>query len=145
MNDYFEKVERPRGPDFFKDNNKRKQADWKKHEADVEKRSGDRRTRGSGNGHGKTSQTNQASFRRRAGVRVGDNMGNKKLRECKATVGRSITISCKFLDQLIEQSLNMGRDPVLEIRIEGATLPTPTDWVMIPADDYEEMERRLNG
>jgi Holliday junction resolvase len=140
MNDPFERVDRPRGPDFFKDIDKPKKADWKKHEADVEKRTGDRRSRSSGAGHGKTGQT-----RRRGSVNVGDNMGTKRLRECKATKGRTISVKCDWLDQLITQSLNMGRDPVLEIRMEGATLPTPTDWVMIPADDYEELLERADG
>jgi hypothetical protein len=127
------------GPDYFGDINKPKKADWRKHEKDVEKRSGDRRTRGSGMGHGKTGQT-----RARRSVSVGDNMG-KRLRECKATRGKSITIKAEWLSQLIDQSLAMGRDPVLEIRLEGATLPVPTDWVMVPAMDYEELVERADG
>jgi Holliday junction resolvase len=115
-------------------------ADWRKHEKDVEDRTGDRRVRGSGSGHGYTGQTHT-----RSGIRVGDNMGSKKLRECKATKGRSISVKCEWLDQLIEQALSMGRDPVLEIRIEGAKLPTPSDWVMIPASDYDEMQEQLGG
>ena len=123
------------GPDYFKDNAKPHKANWKKHEADVEKRTGDRRSRGSGAGHGKTGQTRG---RRRGSVQPGDNVGIR-LRECKATKGAGITIKKQWLDQLIEQALNMGRRPVLEIRLEGATLPCPQDWVMIPALDYDEM------
>jgi len=122
------------------DATRKDKADWRRHEKDVEDRTGDRRVVGSGNGHGKTGQTKV-----RAGVRVADNMGSTHIRECKATKGRSIGVKCDWLDQLIEQSLSMGRDPVLEIRIEGAELPTPTDWVLIPAIDYEAMLERLSG
>jgi hypothetical protein len=33
----------------------------------------------------------------------------------------------------------MGRRPVLEIRLEGAQIPVPTDWVLIPAMDFDEL------
>jgi len=115
-------------------------ADWRKHESDVAKRTGDALVRGSGNGHGKTGQTNC-----RGSVRVGDNMGTETLRECKATSGRSISIKCDWLDQLVEQGLRMGREIVLEIRIEGAKLPTPTDWVLVPVIDYDELKEKADG
>lgn len=130
---YFDGSQDSDKPDYFKDVHKPKKANWRKHEADVEKRTGDRRTRGSGAGHGKTGQT-----RRRGSVNPGDNVG-KRLRECKATRGRGITINGDWLEQLIVQALSMNRRPVLEIRLEGATLPVPQDWVLIPASDYDEL------
>jgi hypothetical protein len=129
-------------PDYFKDNNKPRSADWRKHEADVERRTGDVRNRSSGAGHGKTSQSNNSTTRRRGSVSVGDNMGNKKIRECKATKYQSIKLQYKWLAQLVEQGLRMGRDPVLELRMEAAELPVPIDWVMIPARDYEDLRER---
>ena len=33
----------------------------------------------------------------------------------------------------------MIRRPVLELRMEGAIPPMPTDWVLIPANDYDEL------
>lgn len=129
------------GPDYFADNDKPKKADWRSHEADVEKRTGDRRSRGSGAGHGKTGQTRG---RTRATVQPADNVG-KRLRECKATRGAGITIKKEWLSQLIEQALVMNRRPVLEIRLEGATLPVPVDWVLIPAMDYDELTEAYDG
>lgn len=124
------------GPDYFKDANKKpkpKKADWQKHESDVEKRTGDRKTRGSGAGHGATGQTLQ-----RGSVSPGDNVG-RFFRECKATRGKGISINGKWLEQLVEHALCMGRRPVLEIRLEGAQIPVPTDWVLIPAMDFDEL------
>jgi Holliday junction resolvase len=132
--DYFGGENESEKPDYFKDTNKPKKANWRKHENDVAKRTGDQTNRSSGAGHGRTGQT-----RARRSVSPGDNMGTIHLRECKATRGGGITIKKEWLEQLIEQALRMGRRPVLEIRLEGATLPVPQDWVLIPALDFDEM------
>lgn len=113
----------PRGPDYFKDNDKPRKADWKKHERDISKRSGDRQVTGSGNKPG----------------RPGDAMGSKFIREGKSTKRASISISSKWMKKLVVQSLRMGRTPVFEIRLEGAEIPVPTDWVLIPAVDFQEL------
>ena len=97
-------------------------ADWRKHEKDVEKRSGDRRRRASGAAPGKP----------------GDNAGMIFLREDKATKGAGITIQGKWLKKLVGEALPLGLIPVLEIRLEGQEAPVPTDWILMPALEGQE-------
>lgn len=123
MPDYFGKPAESRPPRYFKDVDKPKRGDWKKHERDVEKRSGDRRVSGSGNQPGCP----------------GDNMGVKFLREDKTTKHAGITISAKWLEKLVRESLSVCRVPLFDIRLEGAQVPVPTDWVLLPADDFQEI------
>jgi len=111
------------GPDYFKDADKPKKANWKKHEKDIAKRSGDRQVSGSGNKPG----------------RPGDVMGGKLLREAKATKRPSITVSPKWMKKLILEALRMNKIPVFEIRIEGAEVPVPKDWVLMPAQDFQDI------
>jgi hypothetical protein len=111
------------GPDYFKDCGKPKKANWRKHERDIAERSGDRRVAGSGNQPG----------------RPGDVMGTRFLRDGKATVRKSLGISQKQARKLVIEAMNMGRIPIFEIRLEGAEEPVPTDWVVIPAIDFEEI------
>ena len=133
---YFDHVAPPPEPNYFGDAGK---ANWKKHEKDIAKRAGERQVRGSGNQPG----------------RPGDTMGNKHLREGKATArcnedgaketppnpnGASITIREGWLRKIILEALHMGRTPVIEIRLERAEPPVPTDWVLLPSDDYQEMQ-----
>lgn len=132
---YFERPVEPPTPDYFKDAGK---ANWKKHEKDIAKRTGERQIRGSGNQPG----------------RPGDTMGSKCLRDGKATARQSedgaketppnptaasITIREGWLRKLVLEALNMGKTPVIEIRLEKAQPPVPTDWSLIPSDDLQEM------
>ena len=136
--DYFaETYGSGQSPDYFKDADKPAQpqrADWKKHEADVEKRSGDRRVPGSGNQPGRPM----------------DNMG-KRGRECKAfrsneqITGAGGTIQGSWLVRLVEQAMAMNKRPVMELRFERAKFPVPTDWILLPATDYQDLEERANA
>lgn len=122
--DYFNSGEaHRRDPDYFKDANKPKKADWKRHERDISRRSGDRQVAGSGNKPG----------------RPGDTMGARFIREGKSTKHASISISQEWMRKLIEQALRMGKVPLFEIRLEAAQVPVPTDWILLPADDFQEL------
>ena len=103
--------------------------DWEQHEKDVAKRSGGRVTPGSGAVPGKPADTFDQEF----------------LRDCKATKGAGITIKAKWLTQIAKQASPRGKTPLVELRLEGQEPPTPTDWVMIPAQDFEILLERLRG
>jgi len=133
--DYFGEVfDGSKSPDYFRDAGKPQRADWKRHEKDIEKRTGDRRVPGSGNQPGNP----------------GDNVG-KRQREAKAfrskeqITGAGGTIQGSWLVKLVEQARDMNRRPVMELRFERAKFPVPTDWVMLPAVDYDDLEERANA
>lgn len=136
------------GPDYFKDAGKPKRANWKQHEKDVEKRTGDRRVRGSGNHNTRGSGlVGKRVHGRQSTAKAGDNQG-ARLRECKAFIGKSGSISVKVLEQLVEQAASHGMRPVLELRFEAAASckhPTPTDWALIPVDDLDDLEERARA
>lgn len=127
------------GPDYLGKDRKRKigpnyldlddGVDWRKHEKDVEKRSGARRRAASGAAPGKP----------------GDNKDEEFLRECKATKGAGMTISGKWLKKISSEALALGKNPLMELRFDGQEEPTPKDWVMIPAIDFEALLERLRG
>jgi hypothetical protein len=96
------------------------------HEKRIAKRSGDTRVSGSGAKPG----------------RPGDLRGLKFLREAKTTKGAGRTISGKELLKISAQALSVGLEPIMEICFEGQEPPTPRDWVLIPADVFEELIRR---
>ena len=100
-----------------------------KHEKRTAKRSGDRRVRGSGSKPG----------------RPADIRGLEFLRENKTTVGRGRTISGEEIEKISNQALSVGLEPVMEICFEGQTAPTPKDWVMLPAEVFEDLVRRARG
>lgn len=104
-------------------------ADWRDHEATVAKRSGGQRRAASGAAPGKPADTKDEVF----------------LRECKATKGAGITIRGEWLEKITQQALPRGMTPLLEIRVEGQATPTPTDWVLIPAQEFEILLERLRG
>ena len=110
------------GPDYWGDNDKPKKADWKKHERDVANRTGDRRVRGSGNQPGKPMD-----------------VSGRRGRECKATLQRSMSVTIKWLANLAEQAVSMNVRPVLELRLELIEAPTPADWVLVPAQDIDDL------
>lgn len=103
--------------------------DWNKHEEDVAKRSGGKRRPGSGAVPGKPADTHDQVF----------------LRECKSTKGAGITIKGEWLKKIVQQSLPRGMTPLVELRLEGQETPTPTDWVLIPAQEFEILLERLRG
>lgn len=121
--DYFKRPVDPARPDYFKDAGRPKRADSRKHERDIAERAGERQVSGSGNQPG----------------RPGDTMGSRFLRDGKATRGAGTTIQAEWLRKIVEQALRMGRTPVIEIRLEGAEIPVPKDWVLLPSEDFEEL------
>lgn len=98
----------------------------RRHEEMIAKRTGDRRVPGSGNQK----------------MMPGDLKSEQFLREAKMTTKKGMSINGKWLEKLIDQSLRVGRKPVLELRFEGQSLPVPQDWVMIPASYFDEL---VNG
>lgn len=100
-----------------------------KHEKRTAKRSGDRRVSGSGSKPG----------------RPADIRGLEFLRENKTTHGRGRFINGDEIEQISNQALSVGLEPVMEICFEGQTAPTPKDWVLVPAEVFEELVRRAKG
>ena len=121
--DYLGRDRAPQGPEYL---DRKTGVDWRKHEADIEKRSGDRRRAASGATPGKPA----------------DNKGQKWLREAKATKGAGITIKALWLRKIVEEAMALGLDPLLEIRVDGAEAPVPTDWVLVPSIDFETLRER---
>ena len=93
------------------------------HERDIAKRTGANRVRGSGNKPG----------------RPADVKGRLFLREAKVTSGKGRSIKGEELAKIVEQALRVSRIPVLEVRFEGQKPPTPKDWVMLPASDFDAL------
>ncbi len=114
------------GPDYL---NRKDGVDWNKHESDVAKRSGGRRRAASGAAPGKPADTIDQSF----------------LRECKATKGAGMTIQGKWLSKIVGEALPRSQTPLLELRFDGQEAPTPTDWVLIPAQEFEILLERVRG
>ena len=103
--------------------------DWEKHENDVAKRSGGKRRAGSGAVPGKPADTFDQTY----------------LRECKATKGKGITINGNWLAKIVREALPRGMTPLVELRLDGQAPPTPSDWVLIPAQEFEILLERLRG
>ena len=118
-----------KAPDYFGNPNRPQTGSWKQHEADVAKRTGDRLVTGSGNQLGKP----------------GDTMGTDKIRQCKECRGAGISVSAVEVAKVVQNGLDMGRRPVLEVRLLGAKFPVPRDWVFVPAADYDDLEERARG
>lgn len=106
-------------PNFEKDG----KVNWRKHEKDVVVRSGGRPQPGSGNKPGKPGDTTDQHY----------------MRECKATKGAGITIKSEWLEKLVADAMARGMTPLVELRLDGQTPPVPTDWVLIPAVDFEAL------
>lgn len=120
------KPKRPVGPSYLDIDTG---VDWRDHEETVAKRSGGKRRAASGAAPGKPADTKDEQF----------------LRECKATKGAGITIKAEWLEKITQQALPRGMTPLLEIRVDGQAPPTPTDWVLIPAQEFEILLERLRG
>jgi hypothetical protein len=112
------------GPNYL---DRKEGVDWNKHENDVAKRSGGKRRAASGAAPGKPADTVDQHY----------------LRECKATKGKGITINGRWLSKITGEALPRGMTPLLEIRVDGQEAPTPTDWVLIPAQEFEILLERL--
>jgi hypothetical protein len=117
---------RKNGPDYFDLDTG---VDWRDHENAVAKRSGGQRRAASGAAPGKPADTVDQVY----------------LRECKATKGAGLTIKGEWLEKITQQALPRGMTPLLEIRVAGQAAPTPTDWVLIPAQEFETLLERLRG
>ena len=127
----------PRGPDYLGKNRSKQSGpnyfdrdtgvDWKRHEKDVEKRSGGRRRAASGAAPGKPADTKDQDY----------------LRECKSTRGAGMSISGRWISKITAEALALKKTPLIELRFDGQTEPTPTDWIMIPAIDFEELLSQL--
>lgn len=105
--------------------------DWRQHEEDVAKRSRGNRRAASGATPGKPADTRDAVF----------------LRECKSTKdgAKGLSIKGEWLAKLASEALPLGKVPLFEFRFDGQTEPTPRDWVMIPALEFEELLERLRS
>jgi hypothetical protein len=114
------------GPDYLE---RKDGVDWRKHEADVAKRSGGRVRAASGAAPGKPADTIDQNF----------------LRECKATKGMGMSINGKWLAKICREALPRCQTPLLELRFDGQEAPTPSDWVMIPAQDFEILLEQIRG
>jgi hypothetical protein len=114
------------GPDYL---DRKDGVDWEKHEDDVAKRSKGRRRAASGAAPGKPADTLDQVY----------------LRECKATKGAGITIKADWLSKIVNQALPRGMTPLVELRLAGQEPPTPTDWILIPAQEFEILIERLRG
>jgi len=112
------------GPDYL---DRKDGVDWNSHENVVAKRSGGRRRAASGAAPGKPADTVDQVY----------------LRECKATHGAGITIKGGWLKKITHEALPRGMTPLVEIRVAGQEAPTPTDWVLIPAQEFEILLERL--
>lgn len=106
-------------PNFDKDG----KVNWRKHEKDVVTRSGGRAQPGSGNKPGKPGDTTDQHY----------------MRECKATNGAGITIKSEWLEKLVSDAMSRGMTPLVELRLSGQSPPVPSDWVLIPAIDFEAL------
>lgn len=47
-----------------------------------------------------------------------------------------------WLPKVVDHALARTKRAVLELRLELAEHPTPTDWVLVPAYDYEDLEEQ---
>lgn len=126
MPDYFNKnSEKKSGPDYFKKDPTTKIS--KKHEKDVANRSGGRRVPGSGNIAGMPGDVSDPIFRR----------------ECKATKGGGTQIQAEWIKKISGEALAINKIPLIELRFEGQTEPTPKDWIMIPSIEFQRIIEKL--
>ena len=136
---YFDgSLNRKRGPDYFGGPKRRRSADWRKHEADVARRTGGKVTRSSGAVKPVGQSPRYGGKIRARGAHPGDVVGHR-VRECKATSTDRLSIQTKWLPKIINEALTKARRAVVEFRWEQAAEPTPTDWCFLPAQDYEAL------
>lgn len=66
-------------------------------------------------------------------------LSSGKLIEYKRTDRTSISIKIDVLEKIRREALLDGRRPLLGIELGGR------DWIMVPAEDYLELEERAGG
>lgn len=123
---YFDRPDpKPAGPDYLA---RKDGVDWRDHERSTARRSGDRQVSGSGNQPG----------------RPGDVTGFRWHRENKATKAgaEGMFIKGGWLRKLCADALAQGKEPLLELRFAGQEPPVPTDWVLVPAEEFEDLRKR---
>ena len=108
-------------PDFFKPDPTTKAS--RKHERSVATRSGASLVPGSGNKPGLP----------------GDVSGRTYHRECKTTSKAGFVVSNGILTKVCKEALVMNRIPLVEIELRGVSAPVPEQWVLLPAEVFEEL------
>jgi hypothetical protein len=98
----------------------------RKHEDETAKRTGGRRVPGSGNQLG----------------RPGDVTGTEDFQELKATKKTDTRIQLSWLRDAAYQAMTQGKHPIVNMRFVKLTPPCPQDWVLIPADVYNDLKKR---
>lgn len=96
------------------------------HEKDTASRTGGRRVPGSGNQLG----------------RPGDVIGSEDFQELKATQKTDTRIQLSWLRKAAFQAMTQGKHPVVNMRFTKLSPPCPQDWVLIPADVYNDLKKR---
>ena len=116
-----------KSPNFLNGNpNAKREKMSKRHERQVAKKMGGVETVGSGNKGMKGD------------VWAGEE-GQRLMVENKATEKKSISIKLKWLEKLVKESFDAGRDPVLAIRFDAMRYGGRKDWAMVPLDRLEEL------
>ena len=124
---YLNKDRDPDKPDYL---GRDTGVDWRQHEKDTETRSGGRRQPGSGHKPGAP----------------GDVRDIRWLRENKASRNgaEGMFIKGTWLQKIVAQALPRGLDPIIELRFDGQAAPVATDWVLLPAIEFEALLDRAN-
>jgi hypothetical protein len=116
-----------RGPNYFDKEPTTKIS--KKHEKDIAEKFGGTRVPGSGSFSGLP----------------GDVKDNVFLHECKATDGGGTRIAAKWLKNISQQALDLGRIPLLELHFADQQEPASKDWVMLPVMDFLSLLEKIPG
>lgn len=108
--------------------NERRTTSFKRHERGVRKALGGVETVGSGNKGMKGD------------VWAGDrDAGQRLMVECKATEKRSISVKLDWLEKLVQEAHEAGREPVLAIRFEAMKFAGAKDWAAVPMHRLQEL------
>jgi hypothetical protein len=102
--------------------------DWRQHEKRTAKRSGGYQQPGSGNQPGKPADVRNVKW----------------LRENKASQSgaKGMFVKGDWLRKIIKQALTRGLNPAIELCFKGQEAPVPTDWVLVPAIEFEDLLER---
>lgn len=65
--------------------------------------------------------------------------GQRIMAECKATEKRSISVKLDWLEKLVKEARESGREPVLLLRFDAAKQFGAHDWALLPKDRYIEL------
>ena len=122
-----DRASEPSNPNYFKPPTTTERA--QDHEKASAKRAGRRVVPGSGNQLG----------------RPGDVIGDLDLSENKTTKKTDTRIQLKWLRKIAYEALTQGKQPIVEMRFEKLTPPCPKEWVLIPADFYQDLLERAQA